>query len=335
MTKSTNDGLDPQIRVFVLRMREYWRQHPALSKVSAQQARQIAEKVRAPWVRGGPEMMRTTERQIPVDGGSVLIRALDPGPECGKPALVYLHGGGWMFFSINTHDRIMREYAARAGVACIGVEYSLSPEARFPQAINETVAVVRWLRDHGAELGVDGERIAVGGDSAGAAMTVAACLMLRDAGEADAVSAMLLNYGAFDAACNTPSYERYSGGGYLWDPGEMQAFWSNYLRNESDAANPLACPLHADLRGLPPAFLCNPQCDVMYDESMEMGERLRDAGVPAQTVVYPGATHSFLEAVSIARISNRAFDDAARWLADMLDMQTRARPGSPVGRAAD
>jgi acetyl esterase len=151
-------------------------------------------------------------------------------------------------------------------------------------------------------------------------MTISTCLMLRDAGESDAVRAMLLNYGAFDSACDTPAYARYEGKGYLWDVGEMAAFWRNYLRDHNDVANPLACPLRADVRGLPPAFMCIPECDVMYDESVEMGERLRAAGVATQSVIYPGATHSFLEAVSVAKIANRAFDDASRWLADMLEV---------------
>jgi acetyl esterase len=319
-----SDGLDPEIRAFVKRMGEYWREHPPLSSVSIPEQRKIAEKVRGNWAQGGPKMARTSERRIPVGKGDVLIRALDPESRGPKPALVYLHGGGWTLFSINTHDRIMREYAARAGIVCIGVDYSLSPENRFPLAIEETVAVVRWLQTHGAEIGVDGTRIAVGGDSAGAAMTISTCLMLRDAGEFDTVSAMLLNYGAFDAACATPAYARYEGKGYLWDPGEMAAFWRNYLRDETDASNPLACPLRADVHGLPPAFLCIPERDVMYDESLEMGERLRGAGVAAQSVVYPGATHSFLEAVSVAKSANRAFDDAARWLRDMLSVNDRS-----------
>jgi acetyl esterase len=312
------DGLDPEIRNFVKQMGDYWSVHPPLSSVGIPEQRKIAEKVRARWAEGGPKMARTTERRIPVGKGDVLIRVLDPTTGPPKPALVYTHGGGWTLFSINTHDRIMREYAARAGIVCIGVDYSLSPENKFPLAIEETVAVVRWLRSHGAQTGVDGTRIAVGGDSAGAAMTISTCLMLRDAGETDTVRAMLLNYGAFDSACDTPAYARYEGKGYLWDVGEMAAFWRNYLRDEKDASDPLACPLHADVRGLPPAFMCIPECDVMYDESLEMGERLRAAGVATQSVIYPGATHSFLEAVSVAKIANRAFDDASRWLADML-----------------
>lgn len=323
MTEShQEDGLDPEIRTFVKRMGELWRRHPPLSTVSPTEARQIAEAVREPWTRGGPVMARTTEHNVPFSGGSVRIRVLDPSDVTPKGALIYLHGGGWAFFSLDTHDRLMREYAARAGIAVVGVDYSLSPEARFPRAIEETVIVVHWLREHGLQLGIDAQHLAIGGDSAGAAMTIAACMILRDAGELAGVRAMLLNYGAFDAACDTSSYDRFGAGGYLWDPGEMAAFWHNYLRDERDAADPLACPLRAEVGGLPPAFFAVPECDVMYDENLQMAEKLRRCGVPAQTTIYPGTTHSFLEAVSCARISDRAFAEAARWLADMLEKRS-------------
>lgn len=317
-TVEYSDGLDPEIRLFVQRMSQGWSEHPSLGQVSFPEARRIAEQVRAPWTRGGPPMAHRTEKSVPVGQGAVRIRILNPGEDGTRPALIYLHGGGWTIFSINTHDRLMREYALRANVVVVAVDYSLSPENRFPRAIEETVAVVDWIRRHGTQYGIDGRRIAIGGDSAGAAMTIAACLMLRDAGEPRAVKAMLLNYGAFDSTCSTESYRRYGEGGYMWGSGEMAAFWNNYLGDPALAANPLACPIHADLHGLPPAFLAIPECDVMYDESIEMGEKLRRAGVAAQSVVYPGATHSFLEAVSIASIANRAFDEASRWLSDML-----------------
>ncbi|MGH8237444.1 MAG: alpha/beta hydrolase, partial [Steroidobacteraceae bacterium] len=240
-----------------------------------------------------------------------------PHADGTRPALVYLHGGGWTIFSIDTHDRLMREYAARAGLVVIGVDYSLSPEVRFPRALEETVAVVRWVRKNGTEINVDPDRIALGGDSAGAAMTIAACVKLRDENEPDAVKAMLLNYGAYDATCSNESYHRYGQGGYMWEPGEMATFWRNYL-GDTPMTDPLACPIHADVRGLPPAFSAIPDCDVMYEESVAMTEKLRRAAVRSHVAIYAGATHSFLEAVSIARISDRAFAEASRWLSDTL-----------------
>ncbi|MBS0420072.1 MAG: alpha/beta hydrolase [Proteobacteria bacterium] len=311
-------GLDPEICVFVQRMSQGWSEHPPLNQVSFPEARRIAEQVRAPWTKGGPPMAHRTEKSVPLAHGAVRIRILNPGEGGTRPALIYLHGGGWTIFSIETHDRLMREYAARANLVVVAVDYSLSPESRFPRAIEETVAVVDWVQTHGSEHGIDGRRIAIGGDSAGAAMTIAACLKLRDAGEPRAVKAMLLNYGAFDATCATESYRRYGQGGYMWGSGEMAAFWNNYLGDPSLETNPLACPIHADVRGLPPAFLAIPECDVMYDECIQMGNKLRRARVAAQSVIYPETTHSFLEAVSIARIANRAFDEASGWLSDML-----------------
>lgn len=313
----TDDRLDPQIRRFVTLMSERWRQHPPLDRVSYVEARRVAEQVRSHWTQGGPRMEKTTEAMVPFAQGPVRIRAHIPSTARPLPALVYLHGGGWTFFSIDTHDRLMREYAARAGVVVVGVEYSLSPEMRFPRAIEETAAVIRWLGQTGATLCVDPGRIALGGDSAGAAMTIATCLKLRDEQQPDAIKAMLLNYGAFDAACSGESYQRYGQGGYLWDPGEMCGFWRNYL-GDTPPTDPLACPIHADVRGLPPAFSCIPECDVMYDEALAMAEKLRRAGVASNVATYAGATHSFLEAVSIAKVSDRGFADASRWLSDTL-----------------
>lgn len=312
-----DDGLDPEIRNFVRLMSLGWKQHPPLDKVSFPEARQIAEQVRRPWTLGGPRMERTTDLSLPTPHGTVRVRAHAPRAYGPLPALVYLHGGGWTFFSIDTHDRLMREYAARADLVVIGVDYSLSPESRFPRAIDETAAVIRWLRQNGNTVGVDPDRIGLGGDSAGAAMTIATCMKLRDAGEPDAVKAMVLNYGAYDASCSSDSYQRYGEGGYLWGPGEMAAFWRNYL-GDTPPTNPLACPIHADVRGLPPAFSAIPDCDVMYDESLVMAEKLRRAGVRSHVAIYAGATHSFLEAVSIARISDRGFAEASRWLSDTL-----------------
>lgn len=319
-----DDGLDPEIRRFVRLMSERWKEHPPLEQVSVQEARRIAERVRSHWTQGGPPMAKTTDIEVLFEDGAVRIRVHDPHADGTRPALVYLHGGGWTIFSIDTHDRLMREYAARAGVVVIGVDYSMSPESRFPRAINETVTVIRWLKVQGNSIGVDPLRIALGGDSAGAAMTIAACVKLRDENEPTSVKAMLLNYGAYDATCANESYRRYGQGGYMWGPGEMAAFWRNYL-GDTPMTDPLACPIHADVHGLPPAFSAIPDCDVMYEESIAMTEKLRRAGVRSHVAIYAGATHSFLEAVSIARISDRAFSEASRWLSDTLRVDVIAR----------
>ena len=312
--------LDPDIRRFVEMMSAGFAAYPSFSELTFDEQRRVCEQVRAPLVRGGPQPARTFEVVAPVNGRDVRLRLYDPvfPRSVASPGLVYLHGGGWTLFSLDTHDRLMREYAERAGVMVIGVDYALSPEFKFPVALQEAVAAVRWLRDHAEDVGLDPRRLAIGGDSAGANLAIGAALTLRDAGEPDAIKAMVLNYGAFDADCDTASHRRYGGDGYMLGSGEMAAFWANYLREAADLADPLARPLRADLTGLPPAFLVVAECDALHDEDLALARRLTAAGVPTIASVYPGATHSFLEAVSFAAVSARALDETAAWLDGVL-----------------
>jgi acetyl esterase len=315
---SAADVLDPQVRRFVDEIGRGFARHPAFDRLPPPEARRIAEKVREPWRRGGPAMRRTEELSVPVAAGALRVRLHDPGPSDRKPGFIYLHGGGWTLFSIDTHDRVMREYAARAGVAVLGVDYPLSPEAKFPVALEQIVGLVRWLGEHAAALGVDPLRLAIGGDSAGANLAVAASLMLRDAGEGGRIRAMLLSYGAFDADCSAEATRRYGGNGFPLNREEMKAFWENYVRAPEDVRNPLVCPLRARLDGLPPAFLTIPECDLLTEQSLAMAERLRKAAVPVRQELYAGASHSFLEAVSISEVAERALADGARWLQETL-----------------
>ena len=312
------DDLDPTIRSFIRLTNEAYAAHRNGTTPSHAEARAVAEKVREPWVKGGPVMVRTDDFAIPSQHGPVRVRLYDPNPETPKPALIYVHGGGWVMFSLDTHDRIMREYAARAGICVIGVDYSLSPEARFPVALEEIIAVVRHIRDHGSDFAVDGGHLAIGGDSAGANLSLATALSLRAAGEGTTLATLVLNYGAFDTNLIKEDKARFGGDGYMLTTEEMNQFWVDYLGSPDDARDPLATPLNADLHNLPPVFLCVPQCDVLHSQSLLLHERLKAAGVQAEAVIYAGASHSFLEAVSISPVADRAFDDAAAWLRDKL-----------------
>jgi acetyl esterase len=313
-TSRAGEDLDPDIRRFVREMGAAWARHPDLASVPVAEARRVAEVVRAPWTLGGPRMATVTEQRLPAGSGQVRVRYYDPGPAGPKPALVYLHGGGWTIFSLDTHDRVMRELAARAGVAVVGVDYALSPEAKYPVALDQVCAVVRHLAASGAAFDIDTARIAIGGDSAGANLAIAACLKLRNDGATMLPAAMVLNYGVFDCVSSPEATARFGGAGYMLGADEMEQFWRNYLRDERDAADPLVCPISADLAGLPPARLVVPECDLLAEQSLRMGERLRDAGVAVELALYEGATHSFLEAVSVAPLADRALADTARWL---------------------
>lgn len=317
------EDLDPEIRAFVRAMGAGWAAHPDLSTVSPSEARRIADAVREPWTRGGPAMAETAEAWIETKAGPVRVRRYVPVHGPPAPGLVWLHGGGWTIFSLDTHDRVMRELAARSGVTVVGVDYALSPEAKHPVALGQAAAVLEELLAGRGRLGVDPARLAVGGDSAGANLSVAACLKLRDAGADRLPAAMALVYGVFDRRSSPESAARYGGAGYMLGASEMEQFWASYLVDERQADDPLVCPVRADLTGLPPAFLTVPECDLLAEQSHAMAARLRGHGVDARLEVYPGATHSFLEAVAVSALAGRALDDLATWLRSALGLEGR------------
>lgn len=315
----SGDPLDPQIRHFVSALAEGWAKFPDDGSRSIPEMRRIAEIVRRPWREGGPVMAATTDLRVSTQRGDVRLRLHRPSAEMApQPALIYLHGGGWTMFSLDTHDRIMREFAARAGVVVIGVDYALSPEAKFPHALRQVIDVVRWVHTNAPDLDIDPARLAIGGDSAGANLSAATSIALRDAGAGQLVRAMLLIYGCFTNESSPAAVAGFGAEGNLLTSAEMHAFWINYLARPEDAMQPLAAPLRARLNGLPPAFLIAAQCDVLAEQSHAFASALRAAGVDAELNEYPGATHSFLEAMSIAAVADRAVADGAAWLRSRL-----------------
>jgi acetyl esterase len=246
----------------------------------------------------------------------VRLRLYQPSAARPRAALVYLHGGGFTIFSLDTHDRVMRELAARAGVAVIGVDYALSPEARFPTALEQVVDAVRWIGGDGAAaLDLEGARLVIGGDSAGGNLSFGAAITLRDAGEPDRLQGIVTAYGGFGVIASDEITALYGGPGYMLTRDESLAFWKNYLEDPADRQNPLACPVRAELRRLPPVLLVIPRCDINAEQNFQMADLLKAADVPVQVEVYEGATHSFLEAMSISAVANRALDDMACWIA--------------------
>jgi acetyl esterase len=317
----TQRQIDPEIAAFVAAMSRDWASHPPFTTLPLDEARAVAEAVRAPWRAGGPAMARTEERLAPTSSGEVKVRIHDPGVASPAPALIYLHGGGFTLFSLDTHDRLMREYAAAGAFVVVGVDYPLSPEARYPRALDQIVEVVDWLRGPAAgALGVDPDRIAIGGDSAGANLSLAAALRLRDRGSPGALRALLLNYGAFGAPCSDASEAAFGGPTAVLNRAEMDYYMANYLgAADALAADPYARPYLAELAGLPPAFLAIPDRDVLAEQSRDMAGRFRSAGVPVEAREYAGATHSFLEAMSVSALARQGIADGAAWVRARLE----------------
>ena len=305
--------LDPQIQRFVQQMAADASKFPRRDRVSIAEGRDIAEKVRAPWARGGPAMARTTEHQVPTRHGEVLIRVHCPKERRMPGAFFYIHGGGFVLFSVDTHDRLMREYAERAGIMVIGINYTRAPEAKFPQPIEECIDTVSWLIANAADVGFDPAQFFIGGDSAGGNLSLCTSMHFRDLGDSP-IRGIVLNYTGFSTDLYQDSVVRYGAGDYGLSLHMMVWFYRNYLGRKEDYTDPRMNLLDADLRGIAPTYLVITECDPLYDGNIDMAAKMEAEGVDVEAKVYKGTVHSFLEAVSVADVAGEAFDDTVRWL---------------------
>ncbi|MBX9701285.1 MAG: alpha/beta hydrolase [Acetobacteraceae bacterium] len=307
--------LDPEMAAFNAMMeRRAAAQPPIVPAMPFDGPRALTEALNLPLAEGGPVMAESSDRWLPLRGRRIQCRLHRPAGLAGKlPVLIYLHGGGWVWNSIDTHDRLMREYAAAAGCAVLGPDYALSPEAAFPQALEECAAVARWVAAEGAAWGLDGGRVVLGGDSAGGNLAAGVALALRDAGQGALLRGLLLNYGVFDSRLDTASYREFATG-YGLTRERMGFYWSVYAPREADRAHPYAAPLRGDPAGLPPCLLHIAELDVLASENRAMAARLRDAGVAVEEAVFAGTVHGFLRAVAHVGQARRAVDAAAAWL---------------------
>jgi acetyl esterase len=236
---------------------------------------------------------------ILIPGGpktEVSIKVYRPQGETGVlPVLLYTHGAGWVFGDAHTHDRLVRELTTRAGAATVFTNYSLSPEAQYPTALEEIYVALEWIAQHGAENGLDPDRIAVAGDSVGGNMTAALTIMAEQRG-GPRIAAQLLYYPVTNANFDTGSYHQFAEH-YWLRRDAMQWFWDQYLPDQAKRAEITASPLQAtlaDLSGLPPAMIINGEADVLRDEGEEYAAKLRSAGVPVTAVRYQGIIHDFV-----------------------------------------
>jgi acetyl esterase len=249
----------------------------AEAQADAQAEAQTAAQAEAQ-ARGTPASGPATSARTPASGASA-------------PAAMFFHGGGWVLGGLDSHDTLCRELARRSGVVLIAVDYRLAPEHPFPAGLDDCMAATRWVAGHAAELGVDGSRLAVVGDSAGASLAAAVALLARDAADFT-VGLQVLAYPALDPAMSTASYATNADDPFL-SRGEMEYYWSAYLGGA--AADSRAAPaLARDLGRLPPAWLLVAGRDVLHDEGVAYAERLRASGVPVQLRSRAEMVHGFL-----------------------------------------
>ncbi|MBN8872390.1 MAG: alpha/beta hydrolase [Rhodospirillales bacterium] len=264
-------------------------------------------------VSGGPEMARTTEHWVAARGRRIFVRVYRPRTDRVLPTLVYFHGGGWVWGSVDTHDRLVREIAASGDVAVVSVDYALSPEAQFPQALEECAAVTRHVAAAAADWGLDAGTLLVGGDSAGGNLALAVALLLRDEG-GPALAGVLAAYPVADSRLDTASYQAYGDGSYGLSVARMAFYWNVYVPHAADRLHPLAAPLRADLRGLPPVLVLLAELDVLRSEGEALIARLRDAGVAVESAAYAGVVHGFLRATGAVQKARDAVARAGDWL---------------------
>jgi acetyl esterase len=252
----------------------------------------------------GPAVATVTELRLPGPGKPLPARLYHPGGEAPLPVVVYFHGGGYALNGLDSHDRVMRELALASGWAVLGVAYSRAPEARFPTQIAEVATALDWLNRHAPDHRLDPLRFALAGDSAGAHLALTSAIARRDQG-APPPLALLLAYGMYQRTTETASHRRFGGGGHGLTSARMQWFWDHFLPDGA-VVPPLAEPLHADLRGLPPVHLVVADLDCLRDDSLALQERLVEQGVPVRIDQFSGTLHSFLQFSRILPPARRA-----------------------------
>ncbi|MCW3466265.1 alpha/beta hydrolase [Chitinophaga nivalis] len=264
-----------------------------------------------------------SERAITQDDITVNIHVVKPAdaPQGKLPVFIFIHGGGWILGDYPTHKRLVRDLVVQSGAAAVFVDYTPSPEARYPVAINQIYAATKWVAEHGHEIGVDGANLAIAGNSVGGNMTAAVCLMAKDK-KGPAIKFQLLLWPVTDADFSRASYEKYAEGRFL-TTAMMKWMWDNYAPELEKRNEYYAAPLKADiaeLKGLPPALVQLAENDILHDEGLAYARKLDEAGVPVTIETYNGFIHDYglLNPLSHIKAVNCSLAQAALGLRQAL-----------------
>jgi acetyl esterase len=288
-------GLEPATKAFLASLQQ--KGGPPLYTLSPEKARAVLNGLQAAYpVQKLPADIEN--RTIPggPNGTKVSITIVRPPNTSNEtlPVVIYTHGGGWVLGGFNTHDRLVREIANKAHVAIVFVNYTPSPEAKYPFSLEQAYAATKWVAQNGQTIHVNASRLAVVGDSVGGNMAAAVTLLAKERG-GPPIRFQVLFYPVTDASFDTPSYITYQNG-YWLTRDAMKWFWSNYLTNQTNVKDPTVSPLEASigqLKGLPPALFINGENDVLRDEGKAYALKLLEAGVPVTAVRYP-TIHDFV-----------------------------------------
>lgn len=305
--------MEPEVRDFI----ESVARQPFPSELGPEKGRLALEKVQSQPINLLPvDIEDLAIKDGPADQVSIRILRPQISQEV-IPVIMYIHGAGWVFGNKHTHDRLVRELAIGARAAVVFPEYSLSPEARYPTAVEETYSVLRWIFEHGLEHGLDPERLAVAGDNVGGNITAAVTLLAKERG-GPVILRQLFFYPVIDASFDTESYRQYANGYYLRRD-EMIWYWNQYIPNVAERNEITASPLRASneqLKGLPAALIITAELDVLRDEGEAYADKLRQAGVRVTAVRFQGTIHDFvlLNALANSAATRGAIALATAWL---------------------
>ena len=236
-----------------------------------------------------------SEKTITEDGEKVTIHITKPaGSKPGAPVFIYIHGGGWVLGDYQTHRRLVRDLVVESGAVAVFPDYTPSPEARYPTAINQIYATLKWVAEHGNEIGVNGKNLAVMGNSVGGNMAASVVLMAKEKNGPD-IKLQVLLWPVTDANFETGSYLELGEGRFL-TRNMMVWFWDNYLPDKKTRKEIYASPLQASLeqlKGLPPALIQTAENDVLRDEGEAYARKLNEAGVPVTLTRHDGLIHDY------------------------------------------
>lgn len=298
---------------------------PAWNTLSPQAARDLYLSLR-PGAQGPrPAEVTVVDRTIPGPAGDLPVRLYRPAsaPADAKlPALVYAHGGGWVFGNLDSHDVLCAQLAIEAGIAVFHVDYRLAPEARFPGAFDDVVAALQWVAANGASVGIDPTRLAIGGDSAGGNLAAAVSIWARDHGGPKLLM-QLLAYPVTDAVARTDSYRHFEDG-YGLNAVTMEWFFDHYAPDRTSRGDWRVSPLRAtSLAGLPPALVVTAGYDPLRDEGRAYAWRLQQEGTQADLVEFGGMLHGFLSSPMLLHGARRGTTLCAAALREALVLRAQ------------
>jgi acetyl esterase len=265
------------------------------------------------WNRGDPEVARVIDLPLATDLGALPVRLYDPGLKPPAPALIYLHGGGFVLGGLQSHDSVCRHLALASRCVVIAIDYPLAPEHRFPLPLMHCASAAHAIAMAAGSLGLDATRLAIAGDSAGANLAFATLRALTDARRVQLRCAVLI-YGMFDTRLSGPSHRLFGDGKYLLSADDLAFFWRQYLAAPADWDDPRALALRAPVAGLPPILVTAAEFDPLLDDSRAMFDRLRAADAAHEFRLWPGLVHAALNMASDLPAMRAHLDDIGRFL---------------------